>query len=220
MSGPLDAYDDTRPNNTTDDAGQLPETLRNIKTKLIDHRDRIVDLETGAASITSGLAEAIATLNQLTSSVPKHKEWSFSSPLDITNSFTFPYDDTEPAISEGFEVFAEDYAAANASSHVRLGVKLSGYVPKNAYLQIALFRNTTCIGATVVALNGGGSFCETFVSNAIAVGTTDTAEYSVRCGNVSGTTITLNTGPTVYPNRLFGGAMTCTMFVEETQQTP
>lgn len=216
MSGPLDPYDDTRPNSTTDDAGKLAEIIRNIKTEIIQ-LDAAKDSHAASiASVTSGLAAQISNIATLTVDMPKYKEWTLGTLQTIPNTTTFPVTDAVPLISGGTEVFSENYSAADAGSYVVLNTRLCGSSPGAVYLQCAMFQGTTCIGSAMQSVNG--SFVIEFSSKLAAVGVTTPIEYSVRVGVYGGTSVDLNGNGA--GSRLFGGAMSCGMSIEEIQPTP
>lgn len=57
MSGPTDALDVTRPI-PGDDSGQLPETLRNIKTQLVANKAAHEANATAIAAVAASLGDA------------------------------------------------------------------------------------------------------------------------------------------------------------------
>lgn len=218
MSGPLDAYDDTRPNSTTDDAGLLAEIVRNIKTEIIQLDAAKDSHAADIASVTSGLAAQIANITQLTVDMPKYKEWELATVQTITNSTPFPANDTVPLISGGTEVFSESYSAENAASYVRIGARLCGACSAGVFFQAAIFQGTTCVGAANIYANG--AFVLEFHTKPVAVGVTTPTDYSIRVGVNGGTNVVLNSHYGSLGNRLFGGAMSCGMSIEEIQPTP
>jgi hypothetical protein len=84
MTGPLDPLDPTRPT-TEDDAGELPETLRNIKTKLVDHEDRIEDAETAITAAQEDITELQGVIDGVilhTTTLSTPGSGTFNKPVD------------------------------------------------------------------------------------------------------------------------------------------
>lgn len=70
MPGPLDAFDNTRPI-PSDTSSQLTETIRNIKTVLIDHESRVDTLDAGAPYAPAA-GNASQTFLVATATAPGH----------------------------------------------------------------------------------------------------------------------------------------------------
>lgn len=127
-------------------------------------------------------------------------------------STAIPADDTVPLIGEGTEVLTLAITPASASNKILCLVQLWGATITNVIVTAALFRGSTCINATGLGGNTGGSGVQDMTINHLDSPASASAQtYSVRVGPASGTT-RLN-GQT--SGRLYGGTSVCTLTLME-----
>ena len=131
-----------------------------------------------------------------------------------------PCDDTIPASTEGTQVLSAAITLGNASNRVR--ARFQGQVAEleqNLAIGAALFRSTTCVGATFAAnLGGDEAAWRAAVGLTIEIeeapGSVGPHTYTVRVGSHDGTSVRMN-GTT--SSRFFGGASRATLVLEEIQ---
>jgi len=102
---------------------------------------------------------------------------------------TIPFDDTDPLVSEGTEIFSQSLTPASTSNKVRIhGVIQAGALGQDTSngFGVAIFRDSTCVGIYAFqdwTAYTAGSYC--FPIDIIdAPSSTSAIDYSIRVGNL------------------------------------
>lgn len=118
--------------------------------------------------------------------------------VGMNGTTTIPYDNTVPLISEGTEFGTFTYTKQYSDTHMHFNFScLLDAGTNNTTIVVAIFRDTTCIAASVVAIDTAGrpkNFSLTGEDSTLPIGS---YIYSARIGS--------NAGQTWYVNQVSSG---------------
>ncbi len=133
-----------------------------------------------------------------------------------TIATAIPYDDTIPQISEGGAVMSRAITPTNASNNLLIRATVCWSNNTGAtYNTLALFQDSTANALACTTLFYGTGTQLPQISTLeyyMTAGTTSSTTFSLRLGDNSGNTITING---VNGARVYGGSLTCSLTVTE-----
>lgn len=141
---------------------------------------------------------------------------TYATSVDLSTQL--PADDTVPQSTEGDQILSQAITPTSSSKRVRVVAAVNvarGATGTPTLACVALFRDSTCIAATVVALTGTTTPAVAVIDYIDSPASASAVTYSVRVGpGSSSQSVRCNTagGGT---GRIFGGSAVCTLTVQQ-----
>jgi hypothetical protein len=105
----------------------------------------------------------------------------------VSGTTGIPGDNTSPLVSEGTEIFSQAITCASTSNKILLSCDLNTYITVGSGVLITMFRDSTCINASMMGTPSGANFMSQSAMCLDAPSSTSAITYSVRVGEKTDT---------------------------------
>jgi hypothetical protein len=196
--------DVTATNLTTSNSATIGNDLTVTDSASVGDDLTVGDNITAGGDVTvTGALKAAGNVVQAVSATP------YTASTQLTEGI--PVDDTKPTSSEGTQILTKAITPTSSGNDIKITVDGFGFsTGTGSTIVVALFRGSTCIYAARKGFNS--AYTDISFTCFDSPSTTSSTTYSVRVGGTSGASIYMNGNST---DRLFGGAASCTMRLEE-----